>query len=397
MLRNVLFLFSVLVLLNCKVEAVRNCNCIAFRLDDLQDGYVTLHQRTVIETFQQMNTSLTAGIIANQYGADANIVPYVQSALGSQTNCFKFEIANHGWNHEEFPTFTLAQQTTLLTDSQNKIQQVTGVRPETFIPPYNEINANTYTAASTTQFKYLTSEVSQDPPPYDNPQNGIMKFPILASTGELTGTEQYYAPANPTKVWNDIQTSLTSYGFAVVMMHPYEFSDWDTTARDYKSVMNQTSIQVLIKDMIVRARAANIRLVTINEINDYFNASKVHPCNALPATTGSLTTAPLTTSPLTTSPLTTSPLTTAELTTAPLTTGEVFRNDPSTTGQDDVPASTTGSAEATQSQSQSQTQTQTQSNTQTQEGSTSVEEIVGVASAIKLSALFIAAFVLYSL
>ncbi|MGI0015931.1 MAG: hypothetical protein ACREBU_21130, partial [Nitrososphaera sp.] len=39
--------------------------CIAFRLDDIQDFYLTKSQMEIIRTFENRNTSLTIGVIGN--------------------------------------------------------------------------------------------------------------------------------------------------------------------------------------------------------------------------------------------------------------------------------------------------------------------------------------------
>ena len=51
------------------------------------------------------------------------------------------EIASHGWNHEYFSTFSLADQTTLLSESKAKIESLypSAAPLATFIPPFNVI------------------------------------------------------------------------------------------------------------------------------------------------------------------------------------------------------------------------------------------------------------------
>src|SRR5438445_5204601 len=53
---------------------VPNCQCVAFRLDNVQDYWLNNVQTKIIDTFQQKNASLTIGIIGNSFGNDPKIV-----------------------------------------------------------------------------------------------------------------------------------------------------------------------------------------------------------------------------------------------------------------------------------------------------------------------------------
>lgn len=88
-------------------EAPISCSCVAFRLDDIQDYFVTKAQMAVITTFEQNNASLTVGIIGNHYGNDSAITGFLQDKLVRDYDSgFSIEIANHGWNHEDFSRLT---------------------------------------------------------------------------------------------------------------------------------------------------------------------------------------------------------------------------------------------------------------------------------------------------
>jgi hypothetical protein len=260
-----------------------------------------------MQLFKDTSTSLSIGIIGNLFG-DSQIVNFVRDIYNSQSDCFKFELASHGWNHEDFPTFNLSNQIQLMQNTQNKVMQIFGTAPKTFFPPYNSLNADTLTACRTVGFKVISSEVPQDPPPY--PMSGnFFKWPVNTATGALLQTpEPHWEPVPYSKVFAEIQDQIRTYGFAAVMMHPFEFVDQNTNE------VNQTAIGEL-RTLIQMVKEAGLRTVTFDEVNEYFNESKVHPCFQT-----ALTTSPLTTSPLTTSPLTTASITSAELTTSPITT-----------------------------------------------------------------------------
>jgi hypothetical protein len=75
-------------------------------------------------------------------------------------------------------------------------------------------------------------------------------------------------------VFSKIQTQLSSYGFAAVMMHPMEFSEWNET--EYTGVTNQTAMQDLVS-LLNRCKAAGLKFVLLDEINTFFQP-RSDPC-----------------------------------------------------------------------------------------------------------------------
>lgn len=75
-----------------EVAKAPSCNCVAFRLDDIQDYFLNQVQVEVMEAFDRRNASLTVGVIANYFGDDPAIVSYVKGRAGDPS----FEVANHG-------------------------------------------------------------------------------------------------------------------------------------------------------------------------------------------------------------------------------------------------------------------------------------------------------------
>ena len=113
---------------------IYTCNCIAFRLDDIQDFYMTAQQYSIMNLFSNKSLALTAGIIAANFGSDPQLVNFVTTAAQDSQ---KFEIANHGLYHEDFSTLNQSEAISRLTQAQNIIQTSTGFRPTTMVLPYN--------------------------------------------------------------------------------------------------------------------------------------------------------------------------------------------------------------------------------------------------------------------
>jgi len=341
--------FKILLLLSCLFSFSSATGRVVFRLDDIQDYWIVNAQQAVIDVFKTAQLPMTVGVIANYFGEDETIVDYIKECL--QTPGFDIEIANHGYNHEDFPTFTLAQQQTLLSESVTKtvgilsplISDIT-----TFIPPFDDFNLDTITALENTGFTAFSSDISfygyDDSGDY-NPE-GARAYPgsnanfkeYPAGTGTNDLYDQYVISVEDTMA--GIRAQIASVGFSVVMMH----FNWYC---DENGNLNQTVLSML-QQVVQECQTAGYSFGTIGGLTEYLyggsSSSSTTGKVATPLTTGKAT--PITTGKV--ASLTTghaASMTTgkgASLTTgrvASLTTGHAA---PLTTGK--VPSSTTGAS-----------------------------------------------------
>jgi peptidoglycan/xylan/chitin deacetylase (PgdA/CDA1 family) len=68
-------------------------------------------------------------------------------------------IGNHSWSHAHMTSMSQAQMTQDLSQTQQAIQQATGVTPRVFRPPYGETNANLQNAAAQLGLRHITWDV----------------------------------------------------------------------------------------------------------------------------------------------------------------------------------------------------------------------------------------------
>ena len=93
---------------------IQSCNCVAFRLDDIQGYWLNNAQIAVMDEFQSRNILLTIGIVGGekfQFGSDPEITEYVWKMLHAEKPTIK--IANHGWIHENFTRYDQKTQSDL--------------------------------------------------------------------------------------------------------------------------------------------------------------------------------------------------------------------------------------------------------------------------------------------
>jgi len=367
----------------------KNTGYVTFRLDDLQDYWLTTVQQDIMNVFKNRSLPFTGCVIANSFGTDPSIVDYVKAAVLDPS--WDFLVVNHGWNHEYFSTFNLSMQITMMKESINKTiadLDNTISKIDVFVPPFNDFNADTLTAMKEAGFSIISAMVDTDTYAIPGPDSlGLTHWPIDASTTDLS--DVYVV--TPEVTFAQIQAQMATYGYSSVMMHMPEFS------MNGDDVTNTTMISELIR-LIGMVEAAGYKFTTFTGLSDIWNgasttgaaspitthaASPVSTGVFIPATSSSITTAampsmttgnsdattgifieasttrqpaftngdspkPMTTDSAPIAPMTTdsapiSPMTTDSAPIVPMTTGDI---DMTTSAPD---SSTTGSAESASS------------------------------------------------
>ncbi|WKT57366.1 polysaccharide deacetylase family protein [Candidatus Nitrosotenuis chungbukensis] len=240
-----------------------NCNCVAFRLDDIQDYFLNGAQIDIINMFAQKQSSLTLGVVANVFGDDPNLVPLVKNMLTDKS--LDLEIANHSWTHRIMTALTKDQQADDFAKSNKKIHDVLGVTPTTFIPPENLYNDDTIAILKQNNFTQIGSHTSTSKsPPFQ--KSSLYYFPASTQTSILDRQEANWKVQSVGKVLDGINESLFNYGYAVVMMHPHEFSTYSDGI--YQNKVNQTQVQQLGL-LIDKVKSQGLKIVTIDKISSF--------------------------------------------------------------------------------------------------------------------------------
>jgi peptidoglycan/xylan/chitin deacetylase (PgdA/CDA1 family) len=249
-----------------------SCHCVAFRLDDIQNYYLNNAQIEAIDTFQKKNASLTIGVIGNYFGDDPKLLDYVKQRV--EQNNPKIEIANHGWNHENFALYNKTEQYTLLLKTNEKTLAFLSITPSGFLTPYNTLNNDTFLALQENNLKYISANKTQDPPPYPLTNVPFYRLPALALTGNLNDNDTAWITSTHNQTYAQILGSILNYGFAVVMMHPMDYTIHDKLNYTNEVDWNQIhQLELLIDDV----RNDGFRIVTIDEIPENLNVQQKVP------------------------------------------------------------------------------------------------------------------------
>jgi YVTN family beta-propeller protein len=256
-----------------------SCGCVVFRLDDVQDRWLTGAQLAVMDSFISRNQTLTAGIIMNHIGTDQ----FVTEKLVEGHNKGLFEFAIHGWDHEPFPQLTKSEQIKTLEMSQERMFELFGHYSDVFIPPYNDANEKTYEAAAelgiavvSTKFvldkhfqeKGMISQVGDD--------KVVYHVPVTAAFKDTETEEQERAIEKRRKYSIDeltaqIDDSIQKYGYAAVMLHPQDFVRIEDGA--YTKVIDTKEID----DLVLLLDSLKIRGIAIAKYANVVGIEHAHP------------------------------------------------------------------------------------------------------------------------
>lgn len=256
-------LFLVLLGVIHEAHAMPSCQCVVFRMDDIQDYWLDDVQVGVISEFEHKNASLTVGIIGNYFGQDGKIIGTVSDALKNDSP--KFVVANHGWNHEHFDTFSRDEQSALIHNTNQKILDTLGILPNIFIAPYNAINNDTMISLFENGMVYLSTNETQDTPPYALSGAAFFRFPETAKIGDLNKENTAWVSMNHDQTYASVLRSVVKYGFAVVVLHPQDYAN-KHSGFVYDNKINQTQIHEL--DLLIdKIRNDGYTMVTMNDIS----------------------------------------------------------------------------------------------------------------------------------
>lgn len=240
-------------------ESKPSCQCVAFRLDNIQDFWLNDVQIQTIKMFYEEDIPLTLGIVAGAFGSDQQLVSYVKSLDKN-----KIIFAINGWTDEDISKLTKQEQADLIKRSKDKILEITGFQASVFVPRLNIFNQDTLRAVQENNIKYFSSMTSTDLPPYDFEQVPV-RLPAGVETAQISNN--LVVGQSGQKVLERIETNIASNGFAVVLLQPQEFSIIKNNS--YQNKLNQSQIDEL-KSLLEQIRAKNIKIVGLTSIPNSF-------------------------------------------------------------------------------------------------------------------------------
>lgn len=206
-----------------------SCRCVVFRLDDIQDYFLQVGQLTVMDLFRSKNQSLSLGLIMNHIGNDSTITGNIQEGIQQGL----FELAIHGWDHNDYTKLSEKEQKDLLYKANEKMQKLFGNKSDIVIPPFDNFNNSTLKAMNDLGLRILSSQGSKE---YEFNQNRSVFISDGETSDSKTNQAIYHLPAMTffktfngpdklikvpiEKILSDIMQNIAKYGYSVVLLSP---------------------------------------------------------------------------------------------------------------------------------------------------------------------------------
>lgn len=266
------------------IVSKNQCPCIVFRLDDVQESYLSDVQTKIMEEFQKKNASLTIGVIGYDFHLDTKLISHLKDNLtpGHAT----IEVANHGWKHENFALLNSSQQVSLINKTNQELLKTLGKKPNVFITPYNMYNNDTLKALKQTKMKLISSGIWQDDKfvtakgkIVENKDSlGIYHIPSMTDFQIVIGSESYWINIPKDKVIASIDSHISKYGYDVVLLHPQNFAQF--VEGQYVDKTNNVYLDEL-SSLIDYAKSRHIKITTLSDIVGLKDPPNIKPLKTI--------------------------------------------------------------------------------------------------------------------
>ena len=263
--------FSEMISYGNNGTADSNCNCVVFRMDNVQDYWVRAGQLAAMNQFIFRNESVTVGIIMGSIGEDTEIINKIKQ--GSDSGLFK--LATHGWNHTDFATLSEEDQRNSLDDSNRKMMELFGNASEIFMPPFGAFNDDTINAMTQVNMKILAGNTSS----FDRLELKVNNESSILSSSPVQSKNISYIPSTISfkdyygdqyiqnsleDIFNNATQSIGEYGYAVIEFDPEHFMEIDDNGTP-TDIVDQNAINELSR-LIHFILSNNIRIGSFAEI-----------------------------------------------------------------------------------------------------------------------------------
>jgi peptidoglycan/xylan/chitin deacetylase (PgdA/CDA1 family) len=268
------------------------CNCIVFRLDDIQDYWLNSVQSAVMDLFMSKGQNLSLGLIMHIVGNDSKIVDKIKTGLDKGL----FELDAHGWDHINYTKLSQNEQKQSLNNASMKMEKMFGTNPAVFIPPFDTFNNDTLSAMKKLGMNIISSGLPEESR-FDQNRSifianhvGINNSKMLAQ--KLLDNEMkkdmnnkpasvvYHLPG--TIFFKDFQNgkwvktpvddilsnssrNIAKYGYAIVVLHPQDFANTTNGTTVPTNLINKAEITDLAR-LIDEFVSRNVKIMPFHKV-----------------------------------------------------------------------------------------------------------------------------------
>jgi peptidoglycan/xylan/chitin deacetylase (PgdA/CDA1 family) len=264
--------FSEIISYGNNGTANSNCNCVVFRMDNLQDYWLRAGQLAAMNQFIFRNQSVTLGMIMGSIGEDTEIINKIKQGTDSGL----FELATHGWNFTEFTKLSEEEQRNSLDNSNKKMNELFGNASDIFAPPYTAFNGDTINAMKQVNVKILSGNRSSFDRLQLNGNNN--ESSTLSSSPDQSQYTSYvpetisfktysggqYIQNSLESIFNNATRNIDAHGYAVIVLDPAHFMQIGENGTP-SDIVDQNAINELSR-LIHFLSLNNIRIGSFAEI-----------------------------------------------------------------------------------------------------------------------------------
>ncbi|MFL6482354.1 MAG: polysaccharide deacetylase family protein, partial [Nitrososphaera sp.] len=281
---------------NKPAQAYTSCNCVIFRLDDVEDhGNADQPNIAIMNYFISKNHKLSSEIIVNNFGnsgINGNVYKTVKQGYDSGL----FELGIHGFNHVRHSQLSEEQQKSDFAKAKNKlISLFNDPNLRLFVPPFNDFDSDTIKAMAENKLDIFSSSYSSErltPNVYkvsnsfettnsiiqlsevtvfDNDSGQYMKrrvyhvpfdislFNMIEPTGTLLGQSLVDS------VVSKADAQIANTGFAVITLHPTDISPYNSATGSWSNAIDNAKFQDL-KNIVTALEAKGYRFSDMSDV-----------------------------------------------------------------------------------------------------------------------------------
>jgi peptidoglycan/xylan/chitin deacetylase (PgdA/CDA1 family) len=236
------------------------CNCVSFRLDDIQDYWLADTQVQLVELFEEKKVPLSLAVIGGIIGEDDKITSMLKRNIENDN----VEIVSHSWNNDVLTSVDNETQEKYIVDTNKRIFEVYGVTPTSFVPPENLYNDKSVEILKNNGFTHLSSHIEE----IDitrNENDSFYRTPAITETAKLVNNDTEWKINDKNEIKEKVIQSIKNNGYAIVMMHPQEFALNDQGNYDIPNQKTLLELSLLLDEI----KELDVRLVKIGEVKPY--------------------------------------------------------------------------------------------------------------------------------
>lgn len=246
---------------------------IVLRYDDYSNNSNMEIEKTLFETARSLAGGVLVGVIPprkkNQLAAQKTATSLFGNLKKEKIDLLReyhsdgtVEIAVHGFAHRnnsanpnspsEFAGLPPATQLSMLRQSREALEQITGLPINSFIPPYNTYDNDTLNALVTSGYKLLSAG---------------------ASGKTLRNRTMKYLPGGPypQKLKDTILLAYSkghTDGLVVSTIHPYDILESGAEMAEFRHGSAQISIHKLIENLHEIQKLGDVRIASVRTLNE---------------------------------------------------------------------------------------------------------------------------------